>query len=79
MDISYTGQIWVHRDGKSQKMYLLIFTCMNVKAIHIELVADMSAQAFIQALIRFCNIYGMHTHKDAVIIHDPSMKPWMEI
>ena len=60
--IDYTGHIRVQENRKSRKMYLLIFTCMNVQAIHIELVLDMSIRAFIQALIRFCNIHGASTH-----------------
>ena len=43
-------------------MYILIFTCLNVRAIHIELVEDMSIAAFVQALIRFSKIYGAPTY-----------------
>ena len=43
-------------------MYLLIFTCFNIRAIHIELVKDMSTHSFILALIRFTNIYGIPFH-----------------
>ena len=43
-------------------MYLLIFTCMNVRTVLIELVPNMSARAFIQVLIKFCNIHGAPTH-----------------
>lgn len=45
-------------DGKFHKMYILIFTCLNERIIHVGLVPDMGTQAFIQALVRFCNIYG---------------------
>ena len=40
-------------------MYLLIFTCMNVRAVHIEVVPDMSVLSFFQALARFTNQYGV--------------------
>ena len=43
-------------------MYLLIFTCLNIRAIHIELVQDMSTHSFILALLRFTNIYGIPSH-----------------
>ena len=43
-------------------MYLLIFTCLNVRAIHIELVPDMSTHSFVLAFLRFVNIYGIPTH-----------------
>ena len=39
-------------------MYLLLFTCLSVRAVHIEVVPDMSFLSFFQALIRFSNIYG---------------------
>ena len=60
--IDYTGYVWVQENGRSSKMYLLIFICMNIQVIHIELIPDMCTQAFIQALIRFCNIHGVPTH-----------------
>ena len=43
-------------------MYLLIFTCLNIRAIHIELIDDMSTHSLILALIRFCNIFGTPSH-----------------
>ena len=46
--------------GENQlKMYLLIFTCLNIRAVHLELVEDMTTKSFIQAFARFTNIYGI--------------------
>ena len=60
--IDYTSHVWV-KDGKGlKKYYLLIFTCLNVRAIHIELIEDMSTHSLILALIRFCNIFGTPSH-----------------
>ena len=56
-EIDYTGHLWVNRNGKAKKMYLLIFTCLAIRSIHIEIVQDMSTIAFIQEFIRFCNSY----------------------
>ena len=36
--IDYTGQVWVKVDYGVCKMYLLIFTYLNIKTIHVELV-----------------------------------------
>ena len=48
------------REGEDdQKFYLLIFTCMNVRACHIDLLPDMSAEQFVLSLVRFCNLYGI--------------------
>ena len=60
--IDYTGHVWVKSNEGVSKMYLLIFTCLNIRAIHIELVPDMSTHSFILALLRFTNIYGIPTH-----------------
>ena len=60
--IDYTGHVWVKTNEGISKMYLLIFTCLNIRAIHIELVQDMSTHSFILALLRFTNIYGIPSH-----------------
>ena len=57
--IDYTGHIWVKCNNVSVKMYILLFTCLNIRSVHIELVQDMSTQSFIQALIRFTNLFGV--------------------
>ena len=61
--VDFTGHLWVKDDkGENIKMYLLIFTCLNVRAIHIEVVPDMSTHSFVLAFLRFVNIYGIPTH-----------------
>jgi len=57
--IDFTGHFWVKIDDVSRKMYLLVFTCLNVRAVHLELLADMSCRSFLLAFIRFCNVHGM--------------------
>ena len=34
-EIDYTGHVWVKGDRGVCKMYLLIFTCLNIRAIHV--------------------------------------------
>ena len=36
-------------------MYILVFTCLNIRAVHLELLPSMSCADFLQAFIRFCN------------------------
>ena len=49
-----------YKQGRGdKKVYLLVFTCLSVRAIHIELLQDMSTKSFILALIRFTNLFGI--------------------
>ena len=43
-------------------MYILLFTCLNVRAVHIELVPDMSTHQFVLAFSHFTNVYGIPSH-----------------
>lgn len=55
--VDYTGAFWVKatntRGCTSQKAYMSIFVCMATKAIHIEAVSALTAEAFIAAFRRF--------------------------
>ena len=55
--IDFTGHFQVKFGEKVAKMYLLVFTCLNVRAIHLELLPSMSCEHFLQAFIRFCNLH----------------------
>lgn len=57
---------WLHKslvgtkNGKEEKVYLLIFMCLAIRSIHI--VQDMGSIPFLKAVIRFCNIYDVTAH-----------------
>ena len=58
--VDFTGHLFVKNElNENVKMYILIFTCLNVRAVHIELVPDMSTQSFVLAFLRFVNLYGI--------------------
>lgn len=61
--VDYAGPITIRasklRNAKHQKAYICIFICMTTKAIHIELVSDLTAEAFVAALKRFIARRGM--------------------
>ncbi|XP_068229548.1 uncharacterized protein [Palaemon carinicauda] len=59
--IDYTGHFWVKDEisGGTVKMVFLVFTCLNIRAVHLELLLHMSTRNFILAFQRFCNMYSI--------------------
>lgn len=55
--VDYCGPFYVRdrvrRNSKSYKAYVAIFICMVTKAMHIELVEDLTTESFLAALKRF--------------------------
>lgn len=64
--IDYAGPIQVRsnpgRGHTSRKAYIAVFVCMTVKAIHLELVSDLSTAAFLASFDRFCARRGTPSH-----------------
>jgi hypothetical protein len=56
--VDFTGHFFIKFGETTVKMYLLIFTCLNVRAIHLEVVPDMSTASFLSAFVRFSNRFG---------------------
>lgn len=55
-----------YRNQKRLKVYVCVFVCLSVKAIHLELVSDLTSAGFIAALRRFTAKRGIpeHIHSD---------------
>lgn len=47
------------RNAKISKAYLALFVCMATKAVHLELVSDLSTDAFLASLNRFVSRRGL--------------------
>ncbi|CAK1581575.1 unnamed protein product [Parnassius mnemosyne] len=60
--VDYAGPIQIRtakgRGHKSHKGYICLFVCMATKAIHLEVVTDLSSQGFLQAFKRFVSRRG---------------------
>lgn len=57
--IDYTGAIQVRESpGNITKVYAVLFTCAVTRAIHIELIEDLSSEGFLHALRRFASRNG---------------------
>lgn len=67
--VDYCGPVYmkpVHRRASPQKAFIAVFVCFATKAVHLELVCDLSTDAFIAALRRFIARRGLPTemHSD---------------
>ena len=55
--VDYCGPFYVKerrdRNRRRVKVYVAIFICLATKAVHIELVSDLTTDAFLAALRRF--------------------------
>ena len=53
--VDFTSHFFVKLGENTVKMYLIIFTCLNIRAVHLELVPSMSTADFLNAFIKFCS------------------------
>lgn len=64
--IDYAGPLSLkegkRRNAKYHKAYVAVFVCFAVKAVHLELVSDLTSDAFIAAFKRFISRRGKPTH-----------------
>lgn len=64
--VDYTGHVAIKaskgRGVKTNKGYVAVFVCMTTKAIHLELVSDLTTSAFLAALRRMSARRGVPGH-----------------
>ncbi|XP_070567292.1 uncharacterized protein [Ptychodera flava] len=51
--VDFTGAVYVSVGKSEQKAYICLFTCAVTRAIHLELVANLSSETFLRAFRRF--------------------------
>ncbi|XP_054709241.1 uncharacterized protein LOC129218946 [Uloborus diversus] len=82
--VDYVGPVSIlkhrGRGAKTTKGYIALFVCFATKALHLELVSDMTSETFIAALRRFCSRRGApkHIHSDngdIVLIREDNVPP----
>lgn len=58
--IDFTGSIVIKgADGhKIDKSYIIIYSCMNTRGIHLDLLPSMDTKQFVLSFIRFSNLFG---------------------
>ena len=62
VDVDYFGSIMV-RQGRSQvKRYGCLFTCLTMRAVHIEIAHSLDAESFLCAFSRFINRRGQPSY-----------------
>jgi hypothetical protein len=57
-EVDFTGPVYVKTGQDVSKSYIALFTCAVTRAVHLELVSDMSTSKFILALRRFLSRRG---------------------
>lgn len=63
--MDYCGPLFlrpVHRKAAPRKCYICVFVCMATKAVHLELVSDLSTMSFLMALDRFVSRRNKPAH-----------------
>ena len=51
--VDFTGALYVQRGGQEVKVYLCLFTCATTRAVHLEIVQDLTAETFLLAFRKF--------------------------
>ena len=51
--VDFTGEIYVKSTHGMSKVYICLFTCANIRAVHLEVVNDLTVPTFIEAFRRF--------------------------
>jgi hypothetical protein len=68
--LDYRGPLYIklgsRRSKTTSKCYIALFICMATKAIHLELVNDLTTEAFLAAFTRFISHHSMcsNVHSD---------------
>ena len=51
--VDFTGAVYVKDDEGEKKVYICLFTCAATRAVHLEIVVDLTVETFLLAFRRF--------------------------
>ena len=51
--VDFSGALYVQMNGAESKVYICLFTCATTRAIHLEIVTNLSTETFLLAFRRF--------------------------
>ena len=59
--VDFAGPLTIRADGetKSQKVWICLFTCFVTRAVHLDIVTDLSTATFLRCLKRFASRRGL--------------------
>ncbi|XP_053400768.1 uncharacterized protein LOC123558691 [Mercenaria mercenaria] len=58
--VDFTGHLYVReQNGRESKAYICLFTCASTRAVHLEVVPDLSTASFMQAFRRFSSRHSL--------------------
>ena len=60
-DVDFTGALCVRDSTGEKKVYICLFTCACTRAVHLELVYDLSVDSFLLAFCRFMSHKSLPT------------------
>ena len=47
--VDFTGALYIRAPEGENKAYICLFMCANTRAVHLEVVSDLSEETFLQA------------------------------
>ena len=53
--VDFTGALHVKNGGGERKVYICLFTCASTRAVHLEIVQDLTMESFLLAFKRFAS------------------------
>ena len=57
-EVDYFGPLYIKTETENQKVWVCLFTCLVTRAVHLELIQNMSTELFILEFRRFLSRHG---------------------